>query len=119
MVKVKALSLSSCNGVRRTTLQGGGGVVGGGVVMSGGVLTGATGPVGDGDVMFGSAVGLFVFGGLAVVFGGPVVIGCVVGGAKKSGKYYKKVKNVFLFLCRSFDSYMQACFFSPVLSPTT
>ena len=89
-MNVIALSLSSCNGVRRTTLQGGGGVVGGGVVVSGGVLTDATGPVGDGDVMFGDAVGdVVVCGGLAVLSGGPVVIGCVVSGAKKSGKYSK------------------------------
>jgi len=55
--------------------------------VSGGVLTDASGPVGDGDVMFGGAVGLVVvFGGTAVVSGGPVVIGCVVGGAKISGK---------------------------------
>jgi len=81
MVKVRALTLSSCNGVRRVALQGGGGVVGGGVVVSGGVLTDATGPVGDADVMFGGVVGLVEFGGLAVVSGGPVVIGCVVGGA--------------------------------------
>jgi len=81
MVKVRALTLSSCNGVRRVALQGGGGVVGGGVVVSGGVLTDATGPVGDGDIMFGRVVGLVEFGGLAVVSGGPVVTGCVVGGA--------------------------------------
>ena len=118
MVKVRALTLSSCNGVRRVALQGGAGVVGGGVVVSGGVLTDATGPVGDADVLFGGVVGLVEFGGLAVVSGGPVVIGCVVGGATKSGKYCTKVNNSFPFLCRSFNSYQHACFFLQWLSPT-
>ena len=111
MVKIRALSLSSCNGVRRVALQGSGGVVGGGVVVSGGVLTDATGPVGDADVLFGGVVGLVEFGGFAVVSGGPVLIGCVVSGATKSGKYWTKVNNSFPFLCRSFNSYQHACFF--------
>jgi len=71
-------------------LQGGGGVVGGGVVVSGGGLTDATGPVGDADVLFGGVVGLVEFGGLAVVSGGPVVIGCVVGGATKIRQILKE-----------------------------
>ena len=101
-MNVIALSLSSCNGVRRTTLQGGGGVVGGGVVVSGGVLTDATGPVGDGE-----------FGGLAVVSGGPVVIGCDVGGATKSGKYCKEVNN-FTFLMQILRFISACLFLSPV-----
>lgn len=69
-MKVKALFLSSGDGIRRVALQGGGGVVGGS-----GVETDGIGPVGDGvidcdiDVVASPAVVGEVDSDLAVVSG--------------------------------------------------